>query len=1778
MSKKKLFIITSVLAVMIITASVISYSIATPGNGAKDNNEISSDVSRRGAAVATDYTSNIDLIIEASNASPAEAMNIVEILPMSNPTSTISGYVSSGMFKRYVIDENSEKTPKGVMAANMINVDTVSVGPGTSLDDSVSSSVAGVENLRDLFESADLIYVSSPGYTAYDGGSNMSEEVLNYLKTYATANSKPIIMDFVTKNDSGNVVTSKKVSDLIEVIQNNHIRFRTFLWGKLNKTTNTYTRSASAESFFTRQDSYYLSYDVSLKAANGKVLIVTNGDGSSGMGGAMRGNSDADIINWAYYGNGKPSELSYEVISPAALTTAKLDEHYDFILLENDIMATTISADIYSKLKTLSESSAYILYDYDLSSGSGGGGGIEQGANNYLQLMDLLISNSGVARYSNVFAASYGFFNSLQEAGESGITSAKGIADIINSGDYRGNGTSGKGGKKFRVLELQPCYPIDLQVAESEPNISEARITDFGLKGNYYTKPSEVLRGVTSDEVEEGTEYYAFELSKAKIVYASQQYAEKYSTTALTMNQIEIDQMSTEEFISRKEVVLETYDLVYIGGNNSALKPFSMSSLLLNGTKDTTSSLNDVFTSFDMYTHTGQLQFYRVSATHNTNVTGDMSKPYGYVAGSDNKQGTMAELNGNDLTKKKLDELLEYMNAGMPIIFEKKVTDAFIETYNVKDDRFAQLCLKNIDPDSFMYDLLEAAYTNREAPGAAINWGLDATSDAALAKADNLQKDYGNTLSDEVTVFEQKTGESLVKTYKNAPVNRPSLVLTSCPKDYVEGSKSCYNEGTLSVTAYAKPAGDDVSKPVTLQLFIDQNGNSEFTDANELADTKTYTYSEDADGVAKTTTLTYNDMDEDFYGLISWKVVANIEGTKACTVSTGYAYYPRKEDVDKKEVRILQLMPVYGDRTLVTDENVQKGEVVGTYRLTDNHSGNTNYGENDGHSLYFCKECQMVKAPAFYNIIDGGSLSQNTTGFYAETSGVNVGLHEHVFGIPKYDSGVGEEDWESNLADVLADDYDFDLTIMTLDEFEDAVTYAQGNDEDTAEAYEQMAENLLSSDGSGAGEIYGKLQELTAEEDVLKEELRKMIGNNSFRMTTESYINEIIGYEKDGVPVEGSGDYYKFFMYNNAFSNGTNVPQSLKDAYNAYIAKYDEVVKLRQQYRYYMRRSGTGETWLNANYDMIVLGFAEDFGGKDLSATACEQLKTYVDKGGSMLNTHDSTTKYANAGAVNLTDNLRSLFGMDRFHVVEESTATYVAANNYLVYVNGGREVKVTVSDTDITLDVAGKEWSTDLKSQTNGTTHTDISEKVQLTVVSDQPDGTPVALYTANDWGGQGNQVAQTTVQNGQAVFELTQTAADASDIRYRKFSTADSSLYFWTQRSTTTNIYEWQQSIRTKTGWQSYTNLGVNSPVGVTDSALLFNTSQLNSSPYKYVEYDFEDAIHWNQGYKLAWDSSSGGKACYGTNGASQVNKGIVTVYPFTISTELRITGTHAQTYALDMEDKDVAVWYTLSAGSTLSTKKGGSLFAASPHDGMDSYFLYSKGTVYYCGAGHSVVTGPERDNNDERRLFINVIVNSVRNAASKPRITVHEPDTDGEEITKNKKEGNIFLDNEGKYYYNVNEKDEIPQFDFKVKVNSQTTLKEVYVYYDLNYGTEGGDYLNDYSNDKYHVMIAQYNTTADDSKNLAAGALAKLRLELNDDGTVKDGGYKNLKLKPEYFESYGNYTYIVIKAVDGKGKVAYQRIKIKLIPTLWDLTLNDTDIEINIVDMSDRVKYQV
>ncbi len=1846
MSKKKIIAIIFTLVVLVTSVSAISYSIATRGGSANSKKEIETEPVNRGANPASDYKTNIDLIIENSNkpGDEAQTFNVVEIVPVGVNGSDLSQYISNGHFKSNVFDANSTKG--ATMKADMILLDTIHIAAATTLNDKVDSNITGENStIGDVLNKADLIYISSPSYSSYDN--NMSEDIYNYLHTYALGKDKPVIVDFVKPGDSGSGSASKTYKDLISEIRTNHIRFRTFAWKD----------DASAQEFFDanlQKKSYYVKYNTNQTPSNGKVLVVTTNQNESGsMYQKMSSENKSTIINKAYYGQSKPKDFEYTFVNPTALTVDQLNESYDFILLENNIMTTSMTNELFAKLKALSEACKYILYDFRGSFGEGGSSSYV-GTNNYLKLMNLLLTANGIAKQSNILSVRYGFFTSLNNAGADGVASAKGIADIINTSEYRDSSTSGENGSAYRVLEIQPCYPIDTDLAESQPRKARASAYPESIyKGMYYTIPDQVLSGVTKDEIDDDVEYYAFEMSKAKISHA----------TGIPYNQIQVDQMSVDELISTKNVVLENYDLVYIGGDTSALVSHEYVNYAgsdWNFQNNYVQSALKCLTQFDMYTHTGNFVDYKMT--------------YGEVAGGTNS----VEFSGHDLTTIKRDELKDFVNSGLPIIIDEVVTKEFEDSYqydpanekSTEKNRLKQLELKQIDPDCNMYQFLAYTYELVKSGNSKGNvaWGsINTDAQNATRLVENVDNEFGYTRGGQVTVYSDDYEKVIKNLVENAAL-RPSLKITAKPKEYVEGDDSTVNtENPVAFTAGVTTTAADTST-YTVELFIDSNGDCTYADT-EMVSSATC-------NAGGTVNLSYA-LDDDFFGLVNWKIKVTAANGVLCDTKMGTALFKLDSEM-KKTVRVLQIMPL------------EKSEQTGF---------------SSGFSLYFCTECQQAMRVLENNVLVIGNDKNGNPGLNSQADqetvlgDVKVGKHEHRFGIVKYDSTIATDDWEENFADTLTHgedgtletgDYEFDLDIVTPSEFDEMCADAAGRTDTDIGAATALAEQYLEEYEEGL-----ESQTLSLYRTKLESELYKVA--DQIRNTNSGNRRNVIlkGIGTAGNPGNWMIDqaYYKFWEYCNDRGNqplvGAINLSDLKTAYSNYITEYDELVAKKKLYKEYSRKASDHNTWLLNNYDIIVLGLADEFNNKDLSTVSCGQLKTYVTQGGSILNTHDTMTKYKDKGAVNLTNSLRSAFGMDRFHVQDVGSSTKVEvavpkAGKKTVYIGevleswGGDGKDFEISNKDLTVNVNRQGWGSvyDATFTEAEQPHTSLSEKVKITIngmpnvtykyrdnstnvissvvanangvavieldqamdyesvsfalgknnvtatydistgtLSANANNTEVAAdgklkidITVTDGGTavpdgttircafRGN-VQNGTTTNGVVTFMVDPAQAATSSIYdspsgflYRQYETEDSSKYFWTERIIASSPSEYANVASKLEG----ISIKRNTPVGVTDLYALSDAASKPTSPYRYVCMEFESFDH--KGTDL--DGSSF-EAKYGTRKAAKVNQGGVTMYPFAISSELLISPTHAQMFALDLEDPTVAVWYTLGANFVSDNpsvddsfaRYDSGIFAASPKDGMNSYFLYSKNNVFYCGAGHQKVTGNMKDNNDERRLFINVIVNSVSKGKAKPKLKLYnkcdeegnkhencddrfvDPKDDDDNKTLSKEMNTLFYNDAIKMYqYNIddNQAELYPEFDFKA-IAGIADIKEITVFYDLNYGEgDGMDNSDSYKSDKNHVLIASYD---------AADPMNGKRVRL------RKSAFSKLLLKEDYFENYNDYTYIVIRVKDEANQWQSARVKINKISLLFDLTdagfdfghhgLSDSSL---VIDLTDRKQFDI
>ena len=373
-----------------------------------------------------------------------------------------------------------------------------------------------------------------------------------------------------------------------------------------------------------------------------------------------------------------------------------------------------------------------------------------------------------------------------------------------------------------------------------------------------------------------------------------------------------------------------------------------------------------------------------------------------------------------------------------------------------------------------------------------------------------------------------------------------------------------------------------------------------------------------------------------------------------------------------------------------------------------------------------------------------------------------------------------------------------------------------------------------------------------------------------------------------------------------------------------------------------------------------------------------------------------------------------------------------------------------------------------------------------------------------------------------------------------YVNYASSDPDRYFmtnlsWKDSTDSSRFATWDADVFSDTGWLHPSKYLTN--VAYSDAVNL-SFANPGISQYAYAVSDYTSISQWAMSSNASdfRDLKAESSKSFGTDKASQNNKGIVTQYPFTLSDELNISPTHPQEYALELDNKDMTVWYSLAGGTNKAKDHGdkgyysnSSLYAASRNDGGDNYFIYSFGNVNYCGAGHSKVTGVGLDNNDERRLYINIIVNSVKESVNKPSIKVYDYKT-----------SNLKAKDGTNYIMETAATDGYPEFSFMVTVDKGASLKRVRIYYDLDYLITNSDVFVE-DGDTNHILIA------DMTKDLKSGTIYDVGKE-----------FDRLKLDPRYFEPYNNeYTYIVIEATDSAGNKTYQRIKIKLLPHLFDMT---------------------
>ena len=896
-------------------------------------------------------------------------------------------------------------------------------------------------------------------------------------------------------------------------------------------------RTAKANSWTKLNDSTYVA----------KVLTIQNGAADNalttkiqaGIGAAFVNPDDSldpsfDVSNTYYVENtsaiytgyvgryGTPTAVKFEtcdISSAAGLTDlgnpAKYNlTSYDFVIVENGTKGVIFTGydSAYNSLISAMNSDVHILYSKGLISTSGSGSTSENTASNYKYVYDKVATSTDIARYGYILVTTRIKMSSYAVAVNG--YGVKDIADVINAGKFRGIGgnNTDDASNIYTALEIEPAYPINTDLANVFADDSKTagdnnpvksfqdpqsyytphdggagysksfaenslrnswnfgnNSTMYGDGGFYYLRTDGVL-DATSDEISyDGTtsltdmiekndygtsltqdnarnivDYYNWSLSKAKVAHA----------LGVSYDEVRVVHMSSTEFAASKDTLLDSYDMIYFGGDTSAITSNSYLHSIKNG-----------------------MQFYRMYR-HNGDTYSYPTDKNGYVA------NTTGVLVGNDITDDKLKELKDYVSKGMPVIFDKAVTEAF-----AKDTE--------IDPNSNIYDFFTYASGSTFASNNAL-WNFDNNYTIKLA---NIDGSYGDTYSGYVTVFAKNTADEydpdpsdptknekddiigvrrilkasgqdsdtfLSSNLEDATVGesslskiikdhqRPRLAVTSMPSMYVEGNKDTWLSSNVLEFTYKINGGTTGNA----MIYIDDDGNGRFTEDDP--------HKPGSDGK-----ITYT-LPKDYFGVVYWKIIVE-DPVTGCSASTTGCCKVKRVDQEKMVVDLLEITPpmqaVENNKSTLLfcyecqqTRGILRGNRASTVGKYSNDSvtgltsgfkdmsgsifsetasgtiGGIDYSDYTYDALTTAISADAVNKCDIPELADKGDSINDFT--EDEVQNNQLGVHDHKFGIVKYyenlslNGKTGLDDWTTNWFDEIKDDYVVNTTIMTTREYE----------------------------------------------------------------------------------------------------------------------------------------------------------------------------------------------------------------------------------------------------------------------------------------------------------------------------------------------------------------------------------------------------------------------------------------------------------------------------------------------------------------------------------------------------------------------------------------------------------------------------------------------------------------------------------------------------------------------------------------------------------------------
>lgn len=382
---------------------------------------------------------------------------------------------------------------------------------------------------------------------------------------------------------------------------------------------------------------------------------------------------------------------------------------------------------------------------------------------------------------------------------------------------------------------------------------------------------------------------------------------------------------------------------------------------------DTTAIDTETFVLYSNdFSDTDEISTTKISKTlyNDTSMNGQIYMKYGdkIQVTIDNVNGGdgYARLSGNDITDKKLAEIVEASKAGIPIILSDEVYYATSQTNNF------------VAPNSNVYKLLDSLKVGEQVPSNVVSY-------TAVMENTDVKKQIraaGNKVVawiPDITVV-APDGKTYTPTTESqisyTEIDGNSNVAVS---NYVE-----YDDST-GFTFYVTLNDGKLGASYDIKLLIDKNGDGLFnedsrTDSYELLRTETVTYV--AGGVTveiPEVKIKTEGASTPINSYIPWKIEVYPTGNDALRKAVTGSFTVKESDENQKPIQVLQILPNYkndkekGARTLTLGNSTMTVDANLEATLTLN--ADPNVGEEENTFQYWIN---VLNSNGFrYNIMIG---------------------------------------------------------------------------------------------------------------------------------------------------------------------------------------------------------------------------------------------------------------------------------------------------------------------------------------------------------------------------------------------------------------------------------------------------------------------------------------------------------------------------------------------------------------------------------------------------------------------------------------------------------------------------------------------------------------------------------------------------------------------------------------------------------------------------------------